>query len=253
MIRSGGVDCATDPRKVGLALAEVSGTKARLLAAERGSAKSSLAGRIAEWMGAESRVLLALDAPLGWPRPLGDALSGHRAGQPILGEPNQLFRRLTDRTVAAEIGKLPLDVGADRIARTAVAALALVAELRALSGCALPLAWDHELREPSVIEVYPAGTLAARGLRSSGYKERGQAEQRREILRALAERVELPVDRSELEQNADVLDAGLCVLAALDFLAGDVIEPEDAATARREGWIWVRHPARRERSSKMGA
>ena len=237
-----GVDCATDPRKVGLALARVHGAKARLLAAECGSDSPSMAGRIAEWMSGEQAVLLALDAPLGWPLELGSTLAGHSAGEVIDGDPNRLFRRQTDRTVHAALGKLPLDVGADRIARTAVAALRLLDELRSRTGHEIPLAWKPMLVEPAAIEVYPAGTLVALGLRSSGYKESVQTERRREILEMLSKRIELPLERGVLLQNADVLDATLCVVAALDFLSGAVIPPEEPEVARREGWIWVRRP-----------
>ena len=153
-----------------------------------------------------------------------------------------MFRRQTDRTVHAALGKLPLDVGADRIARTAVAALRLLDELRSRTGHEIPLAWKSELVEPAAIEVYPAGTLVALGLRSSGYKEPGQTERRREILEILSKRIEGPLERGLLLQNADVLDATLCVVAALDFLSGAVIPPEEPEVARREGWIWVRRP-----------
>lgn len=242
-VRIIGVDCATDPRKVGLALAQLDGSKARMLAAERGSDSSSVAGRIAEWMGADRRVLLALDAPLGWPLGLGDTLARHSAGEVVTTEPNRLFRRLTDRVVFAEIGKLPLDVGADRIARTAVAALDLLERLRALTGRAIPLAWGPGICDAEAIEVYPAGTLAALGVRSTGYKAPDQLERRREILGVLERRIELVGDGHALLENADILDAGLCVLAALDFLDGEVIEPENPEVARREGWIWVRPPS----------
>ena len=243
-----GVDCATDPRKVGLALAQVSGpatrngAKARILAAEVGSDSPSMAARIAEWMGEESAVLLAMDAPLGWPLALGSTLAGHSAGELVAGDPNHLFRRQTDRALHAAIGKLPLDVGADRIARTAVAALRLLDELRTLTGYEIPLAWKSELSEPAAIEVYPAGTLVALGLRSSGYKEPGQTERRREILQALLKRIELGVEPGVLLRNPDVLDATLCIVAALDFLSGEVIPPDEPQVARREGWIWVRRP-----------
>lgn len=124
MTRIIGVDCATEPRNVGLALAERGSAEASLVAVERGSSSTSLARRIAEWMGDGRDVLLALDAPLGWPSALGDALYGHGAGGAISEAPDRLFRRLTDRVVHDRVGKLPLEVGADRIARTAVAALA---------------------------------------------------------------------------------------------------------------------------------
>ena len=41
------------------------------------------------------------------------------------------------------------------------------------------------------------------------------------------------------------MKAGLCVLAALDFLRRMAMKPEDpqmAQKARKEGWIWVRRP-----------
>jgi len=37
-----------------------------------------------------------------------------------------------------------------------------------------------------------------------------------------------------------VLDAVLCVVAGLDFLAGAAPGPADPEAARREGWIWVK-------------
>ena len=40
--------------------------------------------------------------------------------------------------------------------------------------------------------------------------------------------------------NDNALDAGLCVLAAVDFLRGSVMEPGDQEKARKEGWILVR-------------
>jgi len=42
-----------------------------------------------------------------------------------------------------------------------------------------------------------------------------------------------------LSDNADVLDASVCVLAAEDFIAGRAIPPQDRSTAEREGWIWT--------------
>ena len=42
--------------------------------------------------------------------------------------------------------------------------------------------------------------------------------------------------------NADALDAGLCVLAAVDFLLGRAMKPQDEEMAEKEGWIWVRRP-----------
>ena len=39
-----------------------------------------------------------------------------------------------------------------------------------------------------------------------------------------------------------ILDAILCVLAAADFVRGDVIMPKNEAQAKQEGWIWFKKP-----------
>jgi hypothetical protein len=61
----------------------------------------------------------AIDAPLGWPKPLAETLIDHRAGMPIETPANAMFRRTTDLFIQRKLKKTPLDVGADRIARTA--------------------------------------------------------------------------------------------------------------------------------------
>lgn len=43
--------------------------------------------------------------------------------------------------------------------------------------------------------------------------------------------------------NDDALDAVICVLAAIDFLKQDVIEPDKSQMnlVKKEGWIWVKN------------
>lgn len=143
--------------------------------------------QLAAWMAGQKRVLVELDAPLGWPEPLGRLLSSHSAGGSLGEQPNRLFRRETDRYVKQHLGKLPLDVGADRIARTAHAALALLNELRQRTGESIPLVWNEDYPERiGAIEVYPAGTLSAAGVRCSGYKEPAKVAERKEIIAWLA-------------------------------------------------------------------
>ena len=43
-----------------------------------------------------------------------------------------------------------------------------------------------------------------------------------------------------LEKNADALDSAVCLLAAKDFIEGNVYYPENISLAKKEGWIWVR-------------
>ncbi len=200
-----GIDCATDPKKVGIALADCDESRCALVAVELGESQELLAGRIASWLPPSGPALLALDAPLGWPASLGPALVRHAAGEPVGQNPNLLFRRGTDRFVKEEIGKQSLDVGADRIARTAQAALRLVADVRKLTGHPIPLAWSPSMPDgPAAIEVYPAATLTAHGLPFSGYKTPRDEEQRAEILQGLGERVEIQPDLRDLPtSNAD--------------------------------------------------
>ena len=151
----------------------------------------------------------------------------------------------TDRFVQKTLGKTSLDVGADRIARTAHAALKVLGELRRNLNVSIPLAWDpQELADVSVIEVYPAATLIAHEILATGYKKPHNIEERKEITEALRAHLTLPTDDSELTANADALDAAVCVLAAKDFLESKADPPEDKALAEREGWIWC---ARRTR------
>lgn len=247
-----GIDCATDPQRVGIALARHEAGRCAVAAVELGTSHDVLVERIGGWLLSDrSAGLLALDAPLGWPAPLGPALATHAAGQPVDEPPDRLFRTETDRFVRSRIGKRPLEVGADRIARTAHAALGLLADAREQTGAPIPLAWTPRLERFAAIEVYPAATLTAHGLRASGYKSPGDEARRAEILRGLGERLEIPSDLRELPtSNADALDAIVCVLAASDFAKGRAAAPSDPEQARREGWIWV---SAAERDPWLGA
>src|SRR5204862_1418897 len=73
--------------------------------------------------------VLAIDAPLGWPVALARTLFTHRAGERLSSPANDMFRCTTDSFIQRELSKTPLDVGADRIARTAHAALRFLEDL----------------------------------------------------------------------------------------------------------------------------
>lgn len=238
-----GVDCAAQPRNVGVAYA----TGARVH--EVAAGLSDPLEPVMDWVDWSRPVLVALDAPLGWPAPMATELAAHRPGEPLVTEPNDFFRRRTDRRIHEAVGKLPLDVGADRIARAAHGALRLLARLRRLSGRRLDVVWSPgEIREEAsgggTIEVYPGGTLKAHGLPFAGYKSAAshQVAKRAELLLRLGALLELP-ENPVLRDNADALDAAVCVLAALDFLTGACIAPgPDRPRAEKEGWIWVKEP-----------
>jgi hypothetical protein len=242
-----GIDCATQPKKVGLALGTFDGKQATVAEVTLGSQKFSPADIAEKWVRDRpgTAVLLALDAPLGWPLPLAEALPDHRAGEPLAVAANDLFRRATDRFVKREINQQALDVGADRIARTAHAALALLGELRRRLKLDLPLAWGSPIREDSAIEVYPAATIKAHGIAARCLKDPERVEFRRCVVTALRERMELRPDLRSDTWCSDEVDAVVCLLAAQDFLLGKAIHPPDGTPVEREGWIWVRTPTQR--------
>jgi predicted nuclease with RNAse H fold len=188
----------------------------------------------------EAQTLLAIDAPLGWPAELSTSLIDHTAGKEIPTEPNRMFRRATDRFVQAKLGKTPLDVGADRIARTAHSALALLGGLRKRLGKAIPLAWNTDINQLCAIEVYPAATLIARGIPANGYKRTEQMAERQNIIENLRADIDLSERTLKVHGSPDALDAAICVLAGGDFLRKRALGPDPAhrALAEKEGWIW---------------
>lgn len=238
-----GIDCATAAQRIGLARGTWERGDLLLEAATTGAAQDPV-DVVASWVeAAPHRALLCLDAPLGWPRPLGSSLVEHRAGAPLRPPSDALFHRYTDACCYRRLGQFPMEVGADRIARTARAALALLQEVRRRTGWPIPLAWnpDHLLRAQA-IETYPAATLKARGLPNRGYKRGAQGRPARQrLLQALADEWRLALDPEDLLANADAFDAALCVLTGGDFLAGRCCPPPPDAieTVRQEGWIWT--------------
>lgn len=239
-----GVDCATKPNKVGLARAQLRDGDWHLTDTQVCSAAEPPDEVLARWIEEDPDCLLALDAPLGWPSAMGTALPPHRAGQPVRGHAKTLFNRVTDRHVHASLGKRPLDVGADRIARTALATLELLRTLREFTGAPLPLAWSPvEPVRPAAIEVYPAATLRAHGVEARGYKIAGASEARLAIEALIDRQLATKRGFDVRAANDDVLDAVLCVIAGLDFIGGTAGAPSDRDTAEREGWIWVHERA----------
>ncbi len=243
-----GIDCATLPKKTGLALATFS--KGRLLIDECRIAyvRSPVSAQIYSWVQDVGPALLAVDSPLGWPSALGKTLSTHLAGRSISQDSDQLFRRYTDQVVRKLLGKAPLEVGADRIARTAVVALSLLAGLSELVGKEIPLA-SRAVPGSGIraIETYPAGTLRAYE-RMGKVRATGNVDARKRALLKVLERdgrIRFSPGSRKTLANEHVLDSVLCVVAAMDFVEGHVISPGsgmESRLARKEGWIWIRDP-----------
>lgn len=235
-----GVDCATRDKKVGLACGRLSAGRVQVLDVRVGDRAGSVLEHLVKSCVRGEPTLLALDAPLGWPAALGAALAEHTAGSHIPVEPNSLFRRKTDACIKEKLGHQPLDVGADRIARTTHSALRILNELSKRLSTPIPLAWVPQITGIAAIEVYPAATLAAYNIAARSYKKPTEESAREAILQRLQKLITVQCSTDTLLQNADGLDAVVCVLAGADFLRGDAYPPDDYALAAKEGWIWSR-------------
>jgi hypothetical protein len=236
-----GIDCSTNHRKLGIAKGHYSDGKLSITEVTTG--QPNHVQTISSWLKKSTRSLIALDAPLGWPQAMGANLASHRAGAVIDIEPNSMFRRHTDWFIKQKIGKQSLDVGSNLIARTALFALNLIDSIRKETGSPIPLAWSPQFVETSAaIEVYPAATLEARGISSSGYKKPAQLDRRREILSLLGGEIQVECDEEKIVANDDNLDAVLCLLAAADFVGNKAYKPppDMKHTVEKESWIWVK-------------
>ncbi len=248
-VRLVGLDAASQRSKFGYALGHFDSDSGRVTVDRAGlldDTDDPICNQIVPFICGGERALIAVDAPLGWPDGLKKLLLGHEAGMlPPEGlAKDASFRRHTENQVRKV--KIPLEVAADRIARAAFEALCVLKELRTVSKLPLPLAWSPEFTGAASIEVYPGATLAVRMLARAKYKLTEDVSGREQIAKSLVDGglVEaLPAEplRRAL-QNADVLDAILCMVAARDFLMGECEPPssEHIDQARREGWIWVR-------------
>lgn len=245
-----GIDSAVDEKNIGLARAEFD-DGLTLIEVKSGD-NVPVARTVTHWIQDASPTLLAIDAPLGWPDSLGKELRHHHAGQLIETERNKLFNRYTDRYIRENLGKKPMEVGADRIARTAHAALELLHDVRKRTAFQIPLAFSPDMEElVEAIEVYPGATLAARGWKSSGYK----SSTKRDIRERLAEKLSTVMDlggiKEPLLENTHIFDGVLCTLAGWDFLQNCCFKPADNQLASKEGWIWVLNPFCDEADNQM--
>lgn len=222
-----GIDCATQPHKVGLARGYLDGVQVFADECLCGGPDADPAQIVAGWIGESETALLALDAPLGWASALGASLASHQAGVAFDVPPHSLFRRLTDDESAARLGKRPLEVGANLISRTSVAAVDLLGKIRSLMGEPIPLAWCWPTSaRVSAIEVYPAATRIAHGAPSGSGRADG----------LISLRCDLDLD----SLSVDARDSLVCLVAAADFVLGRA-NPPIAVDQQilQEGWIWA--------------
>lgn len=260
-----GVDCSTNPGKVGLARATWSSGTLTVSEVAFGSKKpeGNWPLLVHEWIGDSADALVALDAPLGWPSALSRTLVDHQAGAPLSGDVTKdadlMFQRLTDRVIHRMIKKKPIEVGANLIARTARDALLRLDCLRQHlhDSDGISMAWTPgQCQGLKVLKVYPAATLRSRQLPTAGYKgvirsgkrnETNAQERQRKarnakfretrgtLITGLQEVVDIRLGNhlvTEMIKSDDILDAVVCCVAAGDFLSKEVISPQDPAVAK---------------------
>ena len=96
-----------------------------------------------------------------------------------------------------------------------------------------------------MIEIYPAVTLLAHGISTGSYRKGGNdgRDDRRRIVQSLpGHALKSDIDFDGVARNDQTVDAAVCVLAGLDFLAGKSEGPGDQLRkrAKLEGWIWAK-------------
>ena len=257
---TGGVDMAADPKRTALCSIDWVTGEIRL---SNGPVDDDAIVALTH-----QAVMSGWDVPLGWPDAFVAAISEHHVGQPLagpgasptaqpdLGPPDgghpvperfpagpdarrYLRYRLTDRRFA-ESGRWPLSVSTDLIGVPAMRAAALQ---QRLDGEGLLV--DRSGTAGVIAETYPAGTLAAWGWPSRGYKGAAGREVRADLVARLID--SLPrlgltgAVREALVVSDARLDAFICALVAraVDTGRGTPPPPADLAVARREGWIHI--------------
>jgi predicted RNase H-like nuclease len=242
-----GIDCALEEERMGLARGRLEPDGSlRMERVTLGTAGESAAASVSQWIADAEHFVIACDAPLGWPARLASSLARHRAGERLGLRSDELFRRETDKLVHKQLRKRPPEMGADRIARTGLAALELLEEIRQLAGRPLPLAWKQG-EESGVIECFPAATLLARKCKGVYRARTGAGRRARgEILDRLASDVAFGTTRDVMIEDPNLFDAMVSVLAGADYAQGLCVEPTDQELAEQEGFIWFRSSGQRQ-------
>jgi hypothetical protein len=174
-------------------------------------------------------IVLAVDAPFGFPRAFQDLL----AGRPVPTFPasgpeidNPFAYRDTDREIFRVFNKKPLSASFDKLGNNATVAMVHVHRLARLHGARVPPFTEPRAGTPTIIEVYPALT-----------KQKRKCHPRIASL--------LPDGLVE-----DAYDASICAILALAFALRDECVPElvgpsaeQLSPAQTEGWIYYAAPA----------
>jgi len=234
-----GVDSAVQEKDNGLVLCNYHDNKLELV--DKWERNGTVTTKILSWIGNAEQTLIAIDSPLGWPFEFTNSLATHKAGVPIEIGANDFFKRQTDLQIATEFNKRPLEVSADRIARTAFYTLDRIGKLRRETSRSIKLLWKFgEDFDIGFIEVYPASTILANGLSITGYKK--EQSLRHNLLDELQKEYRLnnpnTIDVFKIEHDFDAL---VCCFSGVDFIEKRSIQYDSLSERiQKEGWIWAR-------------
>lgn len=233
-----GIDSAVQDKNIGMVLCEYINQQIHIK--DKWDKAITFESQIEKWID-KNKTILAVDSPLGWPKAFSKQLNDHLAGMTLGNDDKPFFKRQTDIDIALRFGKIPLEVSADRIARTAYHTLRRLGNLKTTITRNIEIIWsptdDFDI---GYIEVYPASTLLANKESIKGYKQ--NEEQRKIIFENISK--QYTIINEEVTNIFNIehdFDAFICCLAGVDFLENRCkryIELND--TIRKEGWIWTK-------------
>ncbi len=257
-----GIDSAVQPVNNGLTLGSYNNKSFRILdkwnrPGNKKDLEQSLIDTLYSWVNKEDQVLFCIDSPLGWPSLFGKALSVHSAGKSIDIDPHinmknemdKFFKRKTDIDIAQRYKKIPLEVSADRIARTAFSTLKRIGILNSLIQPLqqIDILWNNNFpinqSKKGMIEVYPAVTLLSNNLNIKGYKKAESTESREYLLDNLKNlyNIDNSVQKFDFTTVDHDFDSLVCCLAGIDFIEGKCKQidiPQNVLEI--EGLIWAK-------------
>lgn len=233
-----GIDLAAEARNTAIAVLRDRGAQVAIEHVRVGADDDDIIAGIA------SAHKAGVDIPFGWPVRFTDLITAHAEAlsspQPDTGKEwrREILYRSTDLEVRRVVGKIPLSVAADRIAHPAIRWAGIAARLR-----------DQRIAVPLdgsgiACEVYPAGALAAWGFGHVRYKGPKRAQNRRELVESLADRLpwlDWREHRAICADDDNALDAVISAIVAREVAGGRAVapSPEFEEAAAQEGWIWL--------------
>jgi predicted RNase H-like nuclease len=264
-----GFDCAAQMDKVGITYSEFTANKWKIEKILPKANYDKFLKKIEYFKEREEEVLLCFDTPLGYPQKMVAYLNKLTAGKADLGNEfnyddhsREYFRRRTDILVKNELGITPLEIGADKLARSTLRTFEIINRINKILNGELSLAWDNKnLSQYSMIEVYPKATLV--GLKKfAGYqfpvgrkkkpKQKNymsfkkDIDAKKKVLKIILKECTNPEDidipekiKPKFEHGFDSL---ICAFTGKKFIDGKLNSPSDFGLDNdmKEGWIWTK-------------